>query len=93
MNGPTASVASHEVHGYLPNDAPPSGRLLGLAFQHVLTMFPATVLVAVLTHFDVGVTLFGSGVATILALLLSSRGGLTRSLPRHRRKRSTWTFN
>jgi uracil permease len=40
-------------------------------------MFPATVLVAVLTGFDVGVTLFTSGLATIVALLVSSR--LTKS--------------
>lgn len=32
-------------------------------------MFPATVLVAILTKFDVGVTLFASGLATIVALL------------------------
>jgi uracil permease len=51
--------------------------MIGLAFQHVLTMFPATVLVAVLTGFDVGVTLFTSGLATIVALLVSSR--LTKS--------------
>jgi uracil permease len=63
--------------GYLPNDAPPWGAMIGLAFQHVLTMFPATVLVAVLTQFDVGVTLFASGLATIVALILSSR--LTKS--------------
>lgn len=59
--------------GYLPNDAPPWGAMVGLAFQHVLTMFPATVLVAILTTFNVGVTLFASGLATIVALLLSSR--------------------
>jgi uracil permease len=59
--------------GYLPNDAPPWGAMIGLAFQHVLTMFPATVLVAILTTFDVSVTLFASGLATIIALLLSSR--------------------
>ncbi|NLG50962.1 MAG: xanthine permease [Chloroflexi bacterium] len=34
-------------------------------------MFPATVLVAILTGFDVGVTLFASGLATIVALLAS----------------------
>lgn len=61
--------------GYLPNDAPPLGAMIGLAFQHVLTMFPATVLVAVLTQFDVGVTLFASGLATIIALLVSSYVG------------------
>lgn len=59
------------VQGYLPNDRPPTPALLSLGLQHVLTMFPATVLVAVLTGFDVGVTLFASGLATLLALLLS----------------------
>ncbi|HIE38139.1 MAG TPA: hypothetical protein EYP77_03560, partial [Anaerolineae bacterium] len=40
--------------GYLPNDAPPIGQAILLGFQHVLTMFPATVLVALLVGFDVG---------------------------------------
>jgi len=43
--------------------------MISLGFQHVLTMFPATVLVALLTGFDVGVTLFASGLATVVALL------------------------
>jgi uracil permease len=45
--------------------------MVSLGFQHVLTMFPATVLVAILTGFDVGVTLFASGLATVIALLAS----------------------
>ncbi len=57
------------VYGYLPPDVPKPGALVSLGFQHVLTMFPATVLVAILTGFDVGVTLFASGLATIIALL------------------------
>jgi uracil permease len=55
--------------GYLPRDRPPVGALITFGLQHVLTMFPATVLVAILTKFDVGVTLFASGLATIVALL------------------------
>jgi len=62
---------SSKVIGYLPQDRPPLGALLTLGLQHVLTMFPATVLVAILTKFDVGVTLFASGLATIVALLAS----------------------
>jgi len=62
-----------KVQGYLPPDAPPWGAMLSLGLQHVITMFPATVLVALLTGFDVGVTLFGSGLATIIAIL-GSRG-------------------
>lgn len=60
--------------GYLPNETPPFGQLLLLGFQHVLTMFPATVLVALITGFHVGTVLFASGVSTIVALFLSKRG-------------------
>ncbi len=59
------------VPGYLPQDRPPWPALIGLGFQHVLAMFPATVLVALLTGFDVGATLLASGLGTILALTLS----------------------
>ena len=59
--------------GYLPQDVPPFGAMVSLGFQQVLTMFPATVLVAILTKFDVGVTLMASGIGTIVALLVSSR--------------------
>ena len=60
--------------GYLPNDTPPWGRLILLGLQHVLTMFPATVLVAALTGFHVTTVLLASGVSTIVALVLSRRG-------------------
>jgi uracil permease len=59
--------------GYLPDDTPPVGAMLSLGLQQVLTMFPATVLVAALTKFDVGVTLLASGLGTIIALLVSKR--------------------
>jgi uracil permease len=62
-----------KVFGYLPEDIPSPGAMLSLGFQQVLTMFPATVLVAILTKFDVGVTLFATGVGTIIALLVSRR--------------------
>jgi len=70
-----ASVAAEEkkIVGYMPADVPPIGAMLSLGFQQVLTMFPATVLVAILTKFDVGVTLLASGLGTIIALLVSSR--------------------
>ena len=55
------AVEEQKIVGYLPNDTPPWGAMLSLAFQQVLTMFPATVLVAILTKFDVGVTLLASG--------------------------------
>jgi uracil permease len=60
--------------GYLPNDTPPIGKLILLGFQHILTMFPATIFVAAFTGFHVGTVLLGSGISTIVALLLSKRG-------------------
>jgi len=67
------AVEEQKIVGYLPADTPPWGAMLSLGFQQVLTMFPATVLVAILTKFDVGVTLLASGLGTIVALLVSSR--------------------
>jgi uracil permease len=64
---------SPKVYGYLPDDNPPLGAMLSLGFQQFLTMFPATVLVAILTKFDVGVTLLASGLGTIVALLVTKR--------------------
>lgn len=60
-----------QVMGYLPNDSPPPLQLALLGFQHVLTMFPATVLVAAICGFHVGTVLAVSGVGTIVALLLA----------------------
>lgn len=65
--------APRPVMGYLPDNTPPVGAMLSLGFQQFLTMFPATVLVAILTKFDVGVTLLASGLGTIVALLVSKR--------------------
>lgn len=61
------------IMGYMPQDVPSWGPMLSLGFQQVLTMFPATVLVAILTKFDIGVTLFASGLGTIIALLVAKR--------------------
>jgi uracil permease len=62
-----------KIIGYLPDDQPPVGAMLSLGFQQFLTMFPATVLVAILTKFDIGVTLLASGLGTIVALLVAKR--------------------
>ena len=64
-------MTKNKVSGYLPNDQPPMGQMILLGFQHVLTMFPATVLVAALCGFHVGTVLTVSGVGTIVALLLA----------------------
>jgi uracil permease len=67
-------MATTNVPGYLPNDRPELGRLILLGLQHVITMFPATVLVALLCGFHVSTVLLGAGVSTIVALTLSRRG-------------------
>ncbi len=67
------TVPENKVLGYMPQDTPPVGSMISLGIQQVLTMFPATVLVALLTKFDVGVTLLASGLGTIIALLVSRR--------------------
>jgi uracil permease len=69
----TTAELKGKVFGYMPQDTPPIGAMLSLGFQQVLTMFPATVLVAILTKFDVGVTLLATGIGTIAALLVNGR--------------------
>jgi uracil permease len=74
------SAETKKVMGYLPNDVPPIGQIILLGFQHALTMFPATVLVALLVGFHVSTVLLASGVATIVALL-GSRYGIGKFIP------------
>src|SRR5512143_1900934 len=69
----TTTAQDKKISGYMPADVPAVGPLISLGLQQVLTMFPATVLVAILTKFDVGVTLLASGLGTIIALLVSRR--------------------
>jgi uracil permease len=54
--------------------------MLLLGLQHVLTMFPATILVALLVGFHPSTVLFASGMATVVALLLS-RWGVGKFIP------------
>ena len=70
----TASTKDPKLMAYLPNDQPPWGQLILLGFQHVLTMFPATVLCALLTGFHVSTVLSIAGLATVVALVLSKWG-------------------
>ena len=63
------ATTSPKVLGYLPQDTPPFGKMVLLGFQHVLTMFPATVLCAILMHFDVSTVLAVTGFGTIVALI------------------------
>ncbi|MDD2533942.1 MAG: solute carrier family 23 protein [Eubacteriales bacterium] len=65
------SLSPKPVIGYLPDERPPVGKLLLFALQQILVMFPATVLVALLTGFHVSTTIFASGLATISFLLVT----------------------
>jgi uracil permease len=75
-----SSRTDSSVPGYLPNDTPPPLQLVLLAFQHIVTMFPATVLVALLVGFHVSTVLLASGISTIVALL-GSRYGSGKFIP------------
>ncbi len=57
--------------GYLPDDRLGYIELVLFGFQHIVAMFPATVLVALLCGFHVGTVLLASGLSTLVALTLS----------------------
>jgi len=65
--------AQAQITGYLPDERPPIGKLLLFALQQILVMFPATVLVALLTGFHISTTIFASGLATICFILVTGR--------------------
>lgn len=62
-----------KVVGFLPDDTPPVWKLIFFALQQMVVMFPATVLVALLTGFHVSTTIFASGLAT-LGFVLVTKG-------------------
>ena len=59
-----SSAPKGKLIGFLPDDTPGIGALLSLGFQQF---------VAILTKFDIGITLLASGLGTIIALLVSKR--------------------
>jgi len=63
----------NEVFGYLPDERPPIIGLIFFALQQIVVMFPATVLVALITGFHVSTTIFASGLATLGFLLITGR--------------------
>ncbi|HYF91842.1 MAG TPA: solute carrier family 23 protein [Symbiobacteriaceae bacterium] len=64
--------SQHRTHeGYLPTDMPPLLTTFLSGWQILIAVFPATVLVAILTKFDIGATLLTSGLSTIIAVLVS----------------------
>lgn len=73
-------ATSSKLIGYLPDDRPPFVQMLLLGFQHVITMFPATVLCALLMGFPVSTVLTVTGFGTIVALI-GSKLALGKFIP------------
>lgn len=63
----------NEVFGYLPDERPPIIELFFFALQQIVVMFPATVLVALITGFHVSTTIFASGLATLGFILVTGK--------------------
>jgi len=59
--------------GYLPDENPSLLELIPFALQQIVVMFPATVLVALITGFHVSTTIFASGLATLCFILVTGR--------------------
>ena len=66
-------TTKNEVLGYLPDECPPFVGLIFFALQQIVVMFPATVLVALITGFHVSTTIFASGLATLGFILITGR--------------------
>lgn len=64
---------NNKVHGFLPDETPKPLELILFALQQIVVMFPATVLVALLTGFNVATTIFASGLATLAFILVTGR--------------------
>lgn len=62
-----------KVVGYLPDERPPFFELILFALQQIVVMFPATVLVALITGFHVSTTIFASGLATLGFILVTGK--------------------
>ena len=63
----------NQAVGYLPDERPPFIPLILFALQQIVVMFPATVLVALITGFHVSTTIFASGLATLAFILVTGR--------------------
>lgn len=68
-----SNVTKEKVVGYLPDERPPLFELILFALQQIVVMFPATVLVALITGFHVSTTIFASGLATLAFILVTGR--------------------
>lgn len=66
-------ASKNQPIGYLPDQRPPFVELILFALQQIVVMFPATVLVALITGFHVSTTIFASGLATFCFIFVTGR--------------------
>ena len=66
-------ASKNQPIGYLPDERPPIVELLLCALQQIVVMFPATVLVALITGFHVSTTIFASGLSTLCFILITGK--------------------
>lgn len=66
-------MTTKKVIGYLPDERPPFFELILFSLQQIVVMFPATVLVALITGFHVSTTIFASGLATLAFIMVTGR--------------------
>ncbi len=66
-------ASKNQPIGYLPDENPSPVELILFALQQIVVMFPATVLVALITGFHVSTTIFASGLATLCFILITGR--------------------
>ncbi|MBU5455073.1 uracil-xanthine permease family protein [Caproiciproducens sp. MSJ-32] len=69
----TTKSTNNQLMGYLPDERPPFFELILFALQQIVVMFPATVLVALITGFHVSTTIFASGLATLGFILITGK--------------------
>lgn len=62
-----------KVIGCLPDERPPFWKLILYALQQIVVMFPATILVALISGFHLSTTIFASGLATLCFILVTGR--------------------
>lgn len=66
-------MTTEKVTGYLPDERPPFFELILFSLQQIVVMFPATVLVALITGFHVSTTIFASGLATLAFIMVTGK--------------------
>lgn len=59
------------IENYLPKERPNGKQLVGLAIQNLLTSLPATIVVALISGFDLPILLFASGIGTIVSVFIT----------------------